>query len=126
MNADLLLAAIYDEVHQRLNPSGDDCWSCGGEGTFHDCVDGCCEDSEIGCDLCTHECTECVIYAGRVAKAVRVEVIKSNDPDLAIAWLKDIGRWTGEIPRSEIIEQLSKANEQITLIPHAAEVAEAN
>lgn len=111
--AEQLLAFIYDEVIQRLNPNGDDCWNCGGEETVHDCIDGCCEDSEIGCDDCTHECTECAIFKGRVAKAVRMEVIKSNDPDLAIAWLKDIGRWREDIPREQVIAQLSAANDLI-------------
>lgn len=111
--ADALLAAIYDDVDRRLNPSGEDCWNCGGEEVVHDCFDGCCVDAEIGCDDCTSYCPECTIFKGLRAKAVREEVIKSNDPDLAIAWLKEIGRWNESISRDEVIAQLSAANSKL-------------
>lgn len=110
---EMLLAAIYDDVHLRLNPGDEDCWNCGGEGVVFDCIDGCCEDSEVGCDDCTHECPECVIFKGQIAKAVREEVIKANDPDLAIAWLKEIGRWRDDIPREQVIAQLTAAQEKL-------------
>lgn len=34
----------------------DECPNCGGEGFVFNCFDGCCEDSEIGCDDCTRPC----------------------------------------------------------------------
>lgn len=34
---EFLLDFIYDEVDQRLNPSGEDCPECGGEGYISDC-----------------------------------------------------------------------------------------
>lgn len=111
--AEELLAAIYDEVELRLNPGDEDCWNCGGEGVVHDCFDGCCDDSEFGCDVCTRECPECVIFKYQRAKAVREEVIRSNDPDLAIAWLKEIGRWNDGISREEVISQLRQANDSL-------------
>ena len=30
-----------------------------GEGFTFDCIDGCCEDAEMGCDLCTRPCSWC-------------------------------------------------------------------
>ena len=40
---------------------GDDveCWRCGGEGFVFECLDGFCEDAEVGCDDCTRPCPEC-------------------------------------------------------------------
>lgn len=38
---------------------GEDCGNCGGEGYVFDCIDGCCEDAEVGCDLCTRRCDWC-------------------------------------------------------------------
>lgn len=35
------------------------CGNCGGEGFTFDCIDGCCEDAEMGCDLCTSPCSWC-------------------------------------------------------------------
>lgn len=112
--ADALLAAIYDDVDRRLNSSGEDCWNCGGEGVVYDCFNNYCEDAEIGCDDCASDCPECAIFKkGQREKAVREEVIKSNDPDLAIAWLKEIGRWNENISREEVIAQLSAANSKL-------------
>ena len=37
----------------------DVCPYCGGEGVVFECFDGCCEDSEIGCDDCTETCPHC-------------------------------------------------------------------
>ncbi|MDW9762179.1 hypothetical protein GOB02_21820 [Sinorhizobium meliloti] len=35
------------------------CFNCGGEGFVFDCFDGCCEDADSGCDLCTRNCDVC-------------------------------------------------------------------
>ncbi len=55
----------------KLYPGGDDhgpfpdndldseCWNCGGEGFHFDCLDGCCLDADVGCDLCTRTCEVC-------------------------------------------------------------------
>lgn len=37
----------------------DDCPNCGGVGYVHDCIDGCCLEAELGCDLCTRNCDWC-------------------------------------------------------------------
>lgn len=106
---EVLLDAIYDEVDHRLNPNSDECWNCGGDGYTYDCIDGCCEDAESGCELCSRPCPECRIYAAERAKAVREEVIKSGDTDIAIAWLKQIGRWRDGIDRQMVQAELEKA-----------------
>lgn len=40
------------------DPRDDDeeCPICGGEGVTFDCLDDCCEDSDIGCDDCIRLC----------------------------------------------------------------------
>lgn len=37
----------------------DSCPNCGGEGVIYDCIDGCCEDAESGCELCERRCDWC-------------------------------------------------------------------
>jgi hypothetical protein len=106
---DYLLDAIYDDVDQCLNPDHEDCWHCGGEGFTYDCIDGCCMDAESGCEDCSLRCPECRIYEAQRAKAVREEVIKANDTELAIAWLKHIGRWRDEITEDQVRAQLAAA-----------------
>lgn len=108
--ADVLLDLIYDEVDQRLNPNQEECWNCGGGGVTFYCIDGCCVDAESGCEDCERPCIECRINAGQRAKAVREEVIKANDVDIAIAWLKQIGRWHDGITPDQIKEQLAAAS----------------
>lgn len=105
-----LLDAITDDVMRSLNPNDDDCWHCGGEGYTHDCFDGFCEMAEEGCEDCSRQCIECAIYNGKVAKAVREEVIKTGDVDTAIAWLKSIGRWNDTITRDRVADELAKAS----------------
>lgn len=36
-----------------------ECYDCGGEGVHFDCIDGCCEDAESGCDQCEYACAVC-------------------------------------------------------------------
>lgn len=110
---DILLDAIFDDVDQRLNPDGEECWHCGGDGVTYDCIDGCCVDAEAGCEDCARPRIECRLYTGRRARAVREEVIKSNDVDIAIAWLKSIDRWHGGITEEQIKAELSKAAEKL-------------
>lgn len=109
---ELLLDAILDDIEMKLNPDGEDCWHCGGEGYTHDCFDGLCMSAEDGCEDCARRCPECVIYKGRVAKALREEVIKSGDVDLATAWLKHIGRWNDSITPERVRDELAKATKQ--------------
>lgn len=111
--ATLVLGYIQDEVHHRLNPSGDDCWHCGGEGVTYDCFDGLCADAESGCPDCARTCPECRIYKAEFAKAVREEVINSGDVDLAIAWIKDVGRWNDEITREQVQQQIDAARAEL-------------
>lgn len=108
-----ILEAIEDEVLQRLNPSGDECWHCGGEGETFDCIDGCWEDANYGCDDCRRTCTECRIFARDRLKAVREEVIKMGDIEVATAWLKDIGRWREGITEEQVRVELAAAAAQL-------------
>lgn len=112
----VLLDAICDEVDQRLNPGGDDCPFCGGEGVTYDCIDGCCVDAESGCDYCARKCVECVIFDGKRAKAVREEVIKSDDIDLAREWLKGVGRWHPDISDERIRQEIATAREALAKV----------
>jgi hypothetical protein len=104
-----ILDYIYDDVDQRLNPNGDECWYCGGEGATYDCIDGYCVDAESGCADCERPCIECKLYAGQRSRAVREEVIKTNDVEVAVAWLKHIGRWHDGITEDQVKEQLAGA-----------------
>lgn len=110
-----ILEAIEDDVAMRLNPNGEECWHCGGEGYTHDCFDGFCEAAEEGCEDCSRPCPECVIFKGQIAKAVREEVIKSGDAEIAVAWLKSIGRWRDDITMDRVRDELAA---------HAAKAAE--
>jgi hypothetical protein len=111
--ADIMLGAIYDDVDRRLNPNGDECWHCGGEGETSDCFEEfACIDPEGGCEDCRRPCPECRIHAGNRAKAVREEVIKLADVDVAIAWLKSIGRWHSGVTREQVEQELSAAHPQ--------------
>jgi hypothetical protein len=105
-----ILDYIYDDVDRELNPNQEDCWHCGGEGYTFDCFDGCCLDADVGCEECSRECVECKIYAGKRAKAIREEVIKTNDVEVAIAWLKSIGRWRDGITEEQVKTELAAAN----------------
>jgi hypothetical protein len=110
---EVLLDLIYDEVDQRLNPGGEECWYCGGEGATYDCIDDCCVDAESGCPDCERPCLECKLYAGRRARAVREEVIKANDVDIATAWLKSIKRWRDDITEDQIRDELARVIEKL-------------
>jgi hypothetical protein len=105
--ADALLDAIYDDVDRRLNPSGEECWYCGGEGEIADCFEEfACIDPESGCSDCRRPCPECRLYARDRAKAIREEVIKLADVDVAIAWLQSVGRWSPDITREQVQTEL--------------------
>lgn len=110
---ELLLEAIYDDVDQSLNPDNDECWYCGGDGATYDCIDGFCADPESGCADCYRPCPECVIYNGKRAKAVREAVIASGNTDIAIAWLKKIGRWSDDITRERVAAELQAASDVV-------------
>lgn len=47
------------EINDHHFNDDDSCWQCGGEGYMADCIDGCCQDAEMGCDLCTRRCDIC-------------------------------------------------------------------
>jgi hypothetical protein len=99
---EVLLNLVYDEVEQRMNPGQEECGACGGEGYTYDCFDGCCVDAESGCEECARPCVECRMHRLAFLKAVREEVIRSDDLELAIAWLKKIGRWRDSITPAQI------------------------
>ncbi|HXF55665.1 MAG TPA: hypothetical protein VNK52_16245 [Hyphomicrobiaceae bacterium] len=113
----LLLDAIHDDVHRRLNPDDEDCWNCGGEGYVHDCFDGFCASAEDGCEDCTQPCPECVDYKRQFAKAVREEVIKCGSIDVAIAWLKSIGRWSDDVTPDRVQTELAAALSLLSKAP---------
>lgn len=106
---EIMLDFIYDDVDQRLNPDNEECWFCGGDGETFDCIDGLCADAESGCPDCARPCLECRLFAGRRAKAIREEVIATGDIDVAIAWLKSIGRWNDSITRDQVQRELEAA-----------------
>jgi hypothetical protein len=111
---EVLLGLIFDEVDQRLNPDGEECWHCGGEGATYDCIDNCCVDPESGCGDCERPCLECKLYAGRRARAIREEVIKANDVEIATAWLKSINRWREGITEDQIKAELVAASAKLS------------
>jgi hypothetical protein len=104
--AERILDAIYDDVHSRLNPNDEECWHCGGEGETYDCIDGCCVDAESGCPDCARPCLECAIHARNIDQAVQVEVLKSVDVDLAIAFLKRQRKWLESFTTQSILANL--------------------
>jgi len=109
-----ILEAIEDEVLQRLNPSGEDCPECGGEGYTYDCFEEwACIDPEGGCSECERRCLWCAELKRDRLKAVREEVVKLDDVDVAIAWLKDIGRWRDGITIEQIKEQLAAERQKM-------------
>lgn len=106
--------ALVDEIDHELNPGNEECWHCGGEGYTFDCIDGCCIDAESGCEDCARRCIECATHERNRLKAIRESVIKTNNIDLAIAWLITIGRWRADITREQVQAELDKANTEAT------------
>ena len=104
-----LLDAIIDDVTQRLNPEGDECPHCGGDGETFDCFDGMCVEADYGCPDCRRRCTECARHELNFRKAVREDVIALGDADVAIAWLKWVDRWDDTITRGRVLDELKKA-----------------
>lgn len=107
--AKLLFDLLVEEVDLRLNPNGEDCWHCGGDGYVADCFDGFCLDAESGCDDCVRRCPECAINASQRAKALREAVVNAGDVDIAREWIKSVGRWTDDITPDQIAAQLVEA-----------------
>ena len=106
---DHILDHIYDEVHHDLNPSDDDCPECGGEGYIADCFDGLCSDAESGCEECMRRCVECARFETAIRKAVRLEVLKLMDVDVAIAFARRTNRWSDKITRTAVLVGLHAA-----------------
>lgn len=89
---ELILDAIEDEVMMRLNPGGDECPHCGGEGFIDgECT---CGDDTCCCAWPTPpECTECQRFKARFRREVRIEVLRTLDVDIGIAFMKQKGQW---------------------------------
>lgn len=104
--AERILDAIYDDVHQRLDPDDDGCGNCGGEGYTYDCIDGCCVDAESGCEDCASRCDFCASFELSIRKAVQLDVLRSLDPDLAVAFLKRNNKWSDKITPSAVLANL--------------------
>lgn len=84
-NEQFLLSAIYDDAHRELNPSGEDCPHCGGEGYIEgDCTCGedtcCCLEPE------PPRCTECARFDRAIERYVQVQVLRAMDIPLVRAW----------------------------------------
>ena len=109
---DIILRAICEDVNCRLNPDGDDCPECNGDGGTYDCIDGMCADAEDGCPDCYTPCTECCIFEQDKRRAIRKEVIEMGDVDVGIAWLKSVGRWRDDLTAEQIRAALKKAGQQ--------------
>jgi hypothetical protein len=109
------LDMIWEEVRMRLNPDGDECPECGGEGVIFECFDGFCLDAEIGCEDCTRDCAECKRFRSRMAREVRIEVIESDSIQIAKAWLKSINRWNDSITDDQIMAEMAKEREKLNV-----------
>jgi len=99
---------ICEHVDFSLNPKGDDCPECFGEGGTYDCIDGCCVNAEDGCPDCFTPCLECSAYKRDRRRAIRKEVVELGDVDVGIAWLKSVGRWQHDITREQVAEALER------------------
>lgn len=84
----------------------EECWHCGGEGFTYDCIDGCCEDAEDGCELCARRCVECALRARDDARKDRVAILRALNVDLAIGWLFGKGRWREGLTRRDVLMQM--------------------
>lgn len=103
---ELLLGFIRDQVAQDLNPNDEECPFCGGEGATFDCFDGCCASADSGCQDCTRPCPECRMHEANITRAVRLEVLRTLDVDIAIAWLKSERKWSGSFTRDKVLLNL--------------------
>lgn len=113
---EILLDAIDEEVMQRINPSGEDCPECGGDGYTYDCFEEwACIDPEGGCSDCARRCLWCAELKHDRLKAVREEVIKSDDVEIATAWLKQIGRWRDSITVEQIKEAMAAERRKLEI-----------
>lgn len=112
-----LLDWIIDDIDRRLNPDGEDCPECGGEGGTYDCIDGCCLNAEEGCPDCFTPCIGCREYERDRRRAIRKEVVEMGDVDVGIAWLKSVGRWPHDIPREQVAEALEREKNRIAETP---------
>ena len=108
-NEDFLLNAIYEDAQRELNPSDEECWNCGGEGYTYDCIDGCCEDAESGCEQCASRCRECVHFEASIERYVRVQVLRSLDIPLARAYARRKGRLKEQHSDQHILANLHAA-----------------
>lgn len=107
---EILLECIEQEIDQRLNPSGEDCPDCGGDGWIYCCFEEwACVDPEGGCKDCERRCMECARHKHARLQAIRCEVIKSDDIDIARAWLKEHGRLTNDVTDDVIRAEMAKA-----------------
>lgn len=106
---EVLLEIIHEDVSRRMNPNDEECFHCGGEGYTFDCFDGFCEDAEIGCEQCARPCVECKLHEAKIKRAVRIEVLKACDVDLAVAFAKSTGRWSEPLSSDEVLANIHAA-----------------
>jgi hypothetical protein len=117
------LDMIWDEVRMRLNPSGEECPTCGGDGVVFECFDGFCLDAEVGCEDCTSDCAECRRFRRRLDAEVWAEVIEADSIPIAKAWLKSVNRWRDDITDDQIKAELAKEKLNVERDPAARAAA---
>jgi hypothetical protein len=107
------LDMIWDDVRSRLNPDGEECPTCGGDGVVFDCFDGFCLDAEVGCEDCTQVCAECKRFRRRLEAEVWAAVIEADSIPIAKAWLKSVHRWRDDITDEQIKTELAKEKDKL-------------
>lgn len=101
-----LIDWLYQQAHFDLNPSDEECPDCGGDGYIYDCIDGCCVDAESGCEDCARRCIECARFTRSIERHVQVQVLRSMDLPLAVAWLKQRGKWSDKFTDQSVMANL--------------------
>lgn len=74
------------------------CPRCGDDGFVFECIDGCCLDADVGCDLCTRPCPECSPRPAAPSLPGDAVMAKMTDAQRrTIAALLDEEMWCGEL-----------------------------
>ncbi|WP_068018970.1 hypothetical protein [Rhodoplanes sp. Z2-YC6860] len=101
-----LLDRLFDEAHFDLNPDQDSCPDCGDEGYVHDCIDGFCQDAEVGCEDCTRRCVECARFEQSIRRHVELDVLRFMSLPLAKEFLRRCNQWSNKITERALLANL--------------------